>query len=327
MGDTYLREERFDGLLLNLAQQCQGIEPLLDTMFSFLRRKTDFYSASDRAKEMILKCYEKHLALAIKTENEKKRLRAEEESRATTRREAARKKAVSVAATKAAKEEVSEVVEMDADGSFDAEKISAAEETEDEVKEEISKMEEDPGNEDKKEEPPPPGNGGKTSWGVWSQQLAELQMQVPIPANIKSRDLAIDIGRKHLKVQIKGQDKPLIDADFFQKVVVEECFWTLEEDAAGNKEIVISLQKDNKMEWWKQAIQGDPEIDTTKVTPENSKLSELDGETRMTVEKMMFDQRQKALGRPTADEMGKQDVLEKFMKQHPEMDFSKAKFS
>ncbi|KAK6925993.1 CS domain [Dillenia turbinata] len=189
---------------------------------------------------------------------------------------------------------------------------------------------------------PNKGNGLDLEKYSWTQTLQEVTVTVPVPPGTKSRFIACEIKKNHLKVGLKGQP-PIIDVSYassvqynsltlrhqilqgelFQSIKVDDCFWSLEDQKA----ISILLTKHNQMEWWKCLVKGDPEIDTQKVEPENSKLSDLDPETRSTVEKMMFDQRQKSMGLPTSDEMQKQEILKKFMAEHPEMDFSRAKIA
>lgn len=109
---------------------------------------------------------------------------------------------------------------------------------------------------------------------------------------------------------------------FPHAIVVDESSWTLETTPTPpGKEIAIHLDKVNKMNWWAHVVTSAPAIDITKITPESSSLSDLDGETRQMVEKMMVEQRQKEAGEAAAssEEAKKMEILKKFQEEHPGM--------
>ncbi|ELR04851.1 hypothetical protein VC83_03646 [Pseudogymnoascus destructans] len=162
----------------------------------------------------------------------------------------------------------------------------------------------------------------------WTQTIRDLSLNFTVPGNFKGRDLVVDIKKTRLSAGIKGQE-PTISGDLPHPIHVDESTWTLASipavDGKELKQIDIHLDKVNKMQWWEHVVTSAPKIDVTKIQPENSNLGDLDGDTRGMVEKMMFDQRQKELGKPTSEEQKKADMLAQFQKQHPELDFSNAK--
>ena len=326
------QEDKFDGMFMSIAQQAQGIEPLLDHLFSFLRRKTDFYSASkEKINDIVKEAVAKHQHLADKEKLAREKVEKEKKLK---KEKEAQEKAAAAAAKKSTQSDEG-FLELSEDGSFDASLPTPAAPTNSKApvvppvaatttttSTDSTEKADGNGEEEDDKTPPPIGNGGKTDKYEWTQTLSELTVNIHLPPGTKTKMLDVQIKNSSIKVSIKGQGSPLVQGELHKRVMVDDSLWTLEDG-----DLVITFTKENKMEWWKCVLVGDPEINTQKVQPENSKLNDLDAETRQTVEKMMYDQRQKAMGLPTSEEQSKQDMLKKFMAAHPEMDFSNAKFS
>jgi len=309
-------EEKFDAIFLSMAQQHEGgIPDLMDTFFSFLRRKTDFYVGGEKAKQMIMDAFNKNLNKAL--DSEKQRKKEEEERRKRQKAQEEKEKA-----QEKAEENQPRVVEIteEEEKKILSEQSKKKEAEKSESKTNTTEEEEDEKNKGKLK--PNSGNGSDNDKYSWTQTLSEIEVRIPVPKGTKKKDLDIVMKKTHLKVCLKGKT-PIIDDDLERPIKADDADWIVQD----NQFIVLYLTKANQMEWWSRLVKNEPEINTQKIVPENSKLEDLDGETRSTVEKMMFDQRQKQMGLPTSDDMQKQDVLKKFMSQHPEMDFSQAKFS
>ncbi|CAB3373332.1 Hypothetical predicted protein [Cloeon dipterum] len=319
-------QENFDALLFSMAQQMEGGVPeMLDTVFGFLLRKTDFYTGAPdgQAEQMVLDAFNKHAKGAEEQRRKKKAELAEEERK---RHERAKKKKEEEEEESKKGATVTELTDEEAERiqkEIEQEKQKKEAPKEDVKKEEESKSDDEEQDKDKGKLVPNAGNGFDFENFSWTQTLQEVEVRVDLGKTpLKSRDLFIDIRKTHLRCGIKGRDA-IIDGPLPHEIKVDESTWTLD----AGRSLLINLEKVNQMNWWNRLITTHEEINTQKINPEPSKLSDLDGETRGLVEKMMYDQRQKELGLPTSEDQKKQDMLKKFMEQHPEMDFSKCKFN
>eukprot|EP00928_Gymnodinium_smaydae_P046766 TRINITY_DN31183_c0_g1_i1.p1 TRINITY_DN31183_c0_g1~~TRINITY_DN31183_c0_g1_i1.p1 ORF type:complete len:392 (-),score=122.17 TRINITY_DN31183_c0_g1_i1:216-1391(-) len=142
-------------------------------------------------------------------------------------------------------------------------------------------------------------NGAVTDKYYWSQSLAEVTLEVEVEP-CRAKDVKVDLTATRLSIKCMG--KTVLEGKLHEKIFNEDSIWHLDENR-----VVLVVEK-QRQTWWKCVLEGDEEIDTTKVESTRA-MYEYDGETQGAIRKIMFDQNQKAMGKPTSDQLRTADVM------------------
>lgn len=72
-------EEKFDGLFMTAIQQSQGIDNFFANLFSFMRRKTDFFTLADKSRGIVLQALDVNLQQFADDKKREAALKAKQE--------------------------------------------------------------------------------------------------------------------------------------------------------------------------------------------------------------------------------------------------------
>jgi HSP20 family molecular chaperone IbpA len=154
----------------------------------------------------------------------------------------------------------------------------------------------------------PVGNGGSTKKFRWTQTLEEVTVIVAPPQGTRGKDLSVTIKSGSISVKLKapssttndGDDdeepRTIIDGNLTDRIKPDESTWSIEGGV-----LLLTLQKARKT-WWECVLVGDPPIDTSLVDSRR-RIDEYDDSTQGAIRRILFDQRQQRLGKPTSDQI------------------------
>jgi hypothetical protein len=330
-----------------VAGQCGGIEPLFEVVFSFLFRKTDYFHImkpgdkigfrEGHAEQLLLRSFKRFEGMASQIAKRNERQRAPPPVAAP---EPAKAKPADAPKTSAGTQASSpptsggkgkgkgggsRIVEItdqapDASASASAPIEDAADESAP-LLDKGAAMAKAAGAKSAshlQEQVGVPYNGGRSAKYHWEQTLHDVTIHAPVPSGTRARDVVCVISRAHLSLKLKGASDPIIDADYpvdarngqevWEKVKAAESYWNVGE-AKGQLCVSVYLEKERES-WWKSAVHGDEEIDTTKVDSTRD-MYDYDPETQGAIRKIMFDQHQKRMGKPSSDDLKNEDMLRK----------------
>lgn len=143
-------------------------------------------------------------------------------------------------------------------------------------------------------------NGAKFDTYSWSQSIKDLDIFIKVPNSIRlGKHVQVLLTPSEFSAKVYSEDTWMLlkSGSFTKKINVEESTWILEPGDC----IHISVQKRHDS-WWNALLVDEPKINLNNI--DNSiPYEDLDEESRLKIQELMFDEMQKSLGKPTAQQM------------------------
>lgn len=135
----------------------------------------------------------------------------------------------------------------------------------------------------------PINNGNEFNTYKWTQNHKDVSIVIYLEKGLKPRDIQVNFFPNSISVFNKKNNSLLLSGDLYSIIKAENSLWYFDED----NNLVLELDKKKFDEWWKFALKGEPEINLQKIVTPNGSLEDLDQETRMTIDKMLFEEKMK----------------------------------
>ena len=308
-------EGKYDNAFLSILQSVEKIQPFLDHIFSFLRRRTDFYIVMphERAKYGFPPGKAEEIAISVSLVKLFTLCRVECYSFITQAFKHQEVVAQKLEAQRLQRETRKAIDRMDREDL----------EVEDQKEEkETVHTEPKPILLDSTPEPKPVTsevpkestaaikeafkaadtyNGAEMDDYKWSQTVWDIELIIQVAEGTTAKDITVDIRPDHLKVEAQDpktrERRVIIDKPFLHRVKAEESMWHVERT---RRILVINLEKTQDF-MWKSVLEGEAEIDLQGVSNTRD-ISEFDQSAQAAIQRAAYDNHMKMLGKPTSQE-------------------------
>jgi len=328
---------KFDDVFMGILQNCGKIEPFLEAVFNFLSRRTDFFRLMHKkddklgfppgyAEKMLIKIFEKYQMNVLKNDPIYQRMKNERLNKVTPIDNTSvppAVKEVEIETKAESNKKNQDVIKKKPEGiqiknqdvlndkhKKPVEKSQTIKKDEENKNNNKSNLENSP----QVSNLPDSYNGAVTERYTWSQTISDVDIKIPVPSNIKkAKDITVIIKPDSINVSLKQEpipddnfdSKDLLQGKLSNRIKLEETIWSLE----PCKCITITLEKSKEL-WWTSVLEGDKEIDKQSIDT-TQHVQDFDVQTQADIRKVMYDQQQKMMGKPTSDEQKTYGMLEK----------------